>query len=605
MQNIPKIVQDRLKAAPAVADHPGADLLTAFSEQALPESERVRVLEHLARCAGCRDVVALALPASEAIEPVPATPRHGWLTWPTLRWAFVAAGVVMIASLGTLQYQRRTQQSAMLTYKSSAASKSPAESSPPPVVAGDNQPANRADQAKKDEKSAGVAADSISASNGTPRAERSSAAGSSVAGTRVEGRLVAEPKRILPAAPSPAPPASSSHRVAPGSPVGGPVVFNQKMAQWQNNNSSAQQLSSNIGGPLRSGNQQPADASVAKQDRSAQSPSVNQTVEVSGQATQLDAQSAAPQPALDGNAGEKSQFYDLAKVDKAKPAAPLAAPGQIGGYVVDPSGAVVSNARITVTPSGTGGTASAMTNSQGAWLIAGLPTGNYKAQAEAPGFKTGVLAFNFNANHPSTYNFTLSPGSVSETVEVSSAQNAQVQTTGSDIAQPVANRMLAQTAVRGGNFTPLSSATAGLQPRWSISPTGGLQCSLDQGSSWQIVDPNPSPASFATAEVVAKSARSKEKDANKKALKRDSATPVFRAVSSTGSDVWAGGSAGVLYHSVDAGNHWTRVVPASGGAFLAGDIVGIDFSDPQHGKITTSSPEVWITSDNGQTWQKQ
>ena len=105
------------------------------------------------------------------------------------------------------------------------------------------------------------------------------------------------------------------------------------------------------------------------------------------------------------------------------------APGQIGGYVVDPSGAVVANARVTITPTPSKGeTATAVTNSQGAWLIAGLPTGNYKAEAEAPGFNTTVLDLNYDANRPSLYSLTLSPGTVSETVEVS-AQAAQVQAT--------------------------------------------------------------------------------------------------------------------------------------------------------------------------------
>ena len=46
-------------------------------------------------------------------------------------------------------------------------------------------------------------------------------------------------------------------------------------------------------------------------------------------------------------------------------------------------------------------------------------------------------------------------------------------------------------------------------------------------------------------------------------------------------------------------------MPGSGGTFLAGDILTIDFSDAQQGKITTSAPEVWTTTDGGQTWQKQ
>jgi photosystem II stability/assembly factor-like uncharacterized protein len=38
---------------------------------------------------------------------------------------------------------------------------------------------------------------------------------------------------------------------------------------------------------------------------------------------------------------------------------------------------------------------------------------------------------------------------------------------------------------------------------------------------------------------------------------------------------------------------------------LTGDVVRIEFPDPQHGTVTTSTPEIWITTDDGQSWQKQ
>jgi photosystem II stability/assembly factor-like uncharacterized protein len=37
---------------------------------------------------------------------------------------------------------------------------------------------------------------------------------------------------------------------------------------------------------------------------------------------------------------------------------------------------------------------------------------------------------------------------------------------------------------------------------------------------------------------------------------------------------------------------------------LTGDITALEFSDQQHGRITTSTPALWITADDGQTWQK-
>ena len=102
-------------------------------------------------------------------------------------------------------------------------------------------------------------------------------------------------------------------------------------------------------------------------------------------------------------------------------------PGQMGGYVVDPSGAVVSNARVTIVSSATGATATAVTDSQGHWATAGLPSGSYKAQADAPGFKSSAFNLNYDADRRSMYNFSLEMGSVSETVEVT-AQSVQLET---------------------------------------------------------------------------------------------------------------------------------------------------------------------------------
>jgi hypothetical protein len=105
--------------------------------------------------------------------------------------------------------------------------------------------------------------------------------------------------------------------------------------------------------------------------------------------------------------------------------------GQMSGYVVDPSGAAVANARVTVS-SGNGSSRTVMTDSQGRWLIAGLPSGNYQAKTEMNGFNTSVFNLNYDANQPSMYDFRLDVGSISETVTVQ-AQSVMLETTSSDI----------------------------------------------------------------------------------------------------------------------------------------------------------------------------
>jgi hypothetical protein len=61
--------------------------------------------------------------------------------------------------------------------------------------------------------------------------------------------------------------------------------------------------------------------------------------------------------------------------------------GAIAGTVVDPSGAVVPNASITVTPT-TGKPLAAAADNMGSYSVTGLMPGSYTIEAQAPGFRT-------------------------------------------------------------------------------------------------------------------------------------------------------------------------------------------------------------------------
>jgi hypothetical protein len=597
MQNVPKIVRERLWAATPAVNHPDADVLTAFAERSLPGLERDVVLEHLARCGDCRDIVALALPATESVETEMKPSPSGWLTWPALRWGFVAAGVVIIASVGILRYQARFQPGKM-----SASNKAPApqadttEAKNQPLETPAPAPPPPVEQREKIQPpAASTYADSLMMDNAPVRDKKSP--------SRVEVPTVN-------AIPSPVGGAAGGGAGQfRGSLLHGPMSANQMTAnQWQQNteqNRAAAPVPSTAVGKEEAAGAFTADRQAQKANQAMDNQTMaNQTAAERGAAaadlttraqnetTVLQYDAAAPQPAAD----------DL-RVRKDKPLA-LPAPGQIGGYVVDPTGAGVSSARVTIIPSTMGGTTTTITNSQGVWLIAGLPTGNYKVAAEAPGFATAVKDLHYDANQPKMYSFSLSPGSVSETVEVS-AETGLVQPESASVDGTVANREVKKSAANGRNLIQLFALSpGGLQTFWSLNPAGRLQRSFDQGKTWLPVDVNANPDLYAASLAVAVApSMEKAKDAQKTSKAPTSLT--FRALAVAGSDVWVGGSGGALYHSVDAGSHWTRVVPATSGTVLTNDIVSLEFSDPQHGKLSTSAGEAWTTADAGQTWQKQ
>jgi photosynthesis system II assembly factor YCF48-like protein len=112
-----------------------------------------------------------------------------------------------------------------------------------------------------------------------------------------------------------------------------------------------------------------------------------------------------------------------------------------------------------------------------------------------------------------------------------------------------------------------------LPPRWTLSSDGTLQRSLDSGRTWEAI-----PVS---------------------------SQMLLRALAANGLDIWVGGDAGALFHSSDAGQHWTQVQPTANGETIEDDIIGVEFTDTLHGKLTTSGEQTWTTADAGQNWQKQ
>jgi photosystem II stability/assembly factor-like uncharacterized protein len=222
--------------------------------------------------------------------------------------------------------------------------------------------------------------------------------------------------------------------------------------------------------------------------------------------------------------------------------------------------------------------------------------------------ETAKLAPVLSGGQPST-----APSSA-QTVEVESQGEAVTAATDNQVSdQLIENKkqqpLSYQSSPTVGVVAPKDAATAtgvarlsAASPRWSIGADGALLRSFDAGNTWVEVDVNSEMAS--SRAKAGDNGDTLEQTAKKKAKTQRSMSQVFRAVSAQGTEVWAGGSAGTLYHSSDSGSRWTRVLPSSSGTTLTGDITSIEFSDAQHGRIVTSAGEIWITADNGHTWQR-
>src|SRR5260370_35255507 len=63
------------------------------------------------------------------------------------------------------------------------------------------------------------------------------------------------------------------------------------------------------------------------------------------------------------------------------------ATGRIIGVVTDPSGGVITNAKVTVTNVATGISNTTTTGSDGAYQVLLRPIGSYQVTAEVPGFR--------------------------------------------------------------------------------------------------------------------------------------------------------------------------------------------------------------------------
>jgi hypothetical protein len=92
--------------------------------------------------------------------------------------------------------------------------------------------------------------------------------------------------------------------------------------------------------------------------------------------------------------------------------------GQLGGILSDQGGAVLANARVTVSAPSSGFSMTTNSDQEGRWAVSNVPSGPIQIRAEASGFRTVVRNAPYDSNRPASFNFELGVASPAETVTV-------------------------------------------------------------------------------------------------------------------------------------------------------------------------------------------
>ena len=141
--------------------------------------------------------------------------------------------------------------------------------------------------------------------------------------------------------------------------------------------------------------------------------------------------------------------------------------GSIRGTLLDPTRAVVPNAKITVTDADRGVQNSTVADSSGRYIFPTLPPARYILTAEAPGFRKVTLpVFRLEVQQQATVDVELTVGEITTTVDVT-ASAPLLNTTSAALGQVVENRFMLATPLAGRNPLSLILLAPGIVPTGS------------------------------------------------------------------------------------------------------------------------------------------
>lgn len=138
--------------------------------------------------------------------------------------------------------------------------------------------------------------------------------------------------------------------------------------------------------------------------------------------------------------------------------------GSIEGTITDSSGAVIPGASIRIINNATGVTSPTQSNNAGFYQVPGLFAGGYSVIAGSSGMKTYQRSIQLLAAQDAVINFSLTPGAVTQRVQVNGNAVQLINTTSGTIAATLENQRINQLPMNGRNIiTLVNQTTPGLE----------------------------------------------------------------------------------------------------------------------------------------------
>ena len=549
MNEVPKIVYHRLRAAMPAAElleqmHPEADVLTAFAEQALSAPEREGVLQHLALCGNCRDVVALALPATDplvtdailrprevgeeesvvtVLSGTEAVTRSGnregksrfaWagFGWGQMRWATLAAGVAVAIFVVRPALEHIGKPHPQVN--SAANQISPAAQATTPLqTASGAVPVNSA----------------VATKNAVTGATSSTLTDGKIASNKVKRNGV--------------------------EPMSGANMTGA-------DTSLANTIDGLDGRPVSSPQPQPPQMTASRSEQSG--------MQLVG--------------TLGANGGSVKRNADRLKTDRLKkdavpaglagaPRRELGAPGAESKSEAEKAAlgkSVVASSSTMVEVTAGASTEVETTAESGSTPVS--TEANLMAQADQPPRERTMLQ---DAPAIIKAKPALDDSATRDVAATAANESGKTSAGQASTSTEVASLQAEVTPkAKTRNFAAQAAAPLAMQKQsanWTIAG-GVLQRSLDGGHTWQMA------------------ARTEH---------------ALLCYASRGQEVWAGGQAGTLLHSVDNGATWSAVAVSFGGQRLSSDVTRVDVRGPAEIVLSTDAHETLSSTDDGKTWEKK